>query len=199
MNKRVKEVDREERKWIKAVVEGDKDAFDFLVLRYKDRVFNLCFRILGDYEEASDAAQLTFVKAYMGLKSFRFNSSFSTWLYTIAINTCKNRLKSSGYKQRKKEVSLLNNGESKNGRIKMVSSGPSPLDTLLQKERERLIQSAIDMLPEEFRIMVVLHDIKGLSYKEISIITGRRIGTVKSRLARARKKLMNILKEVIKN
>ncbi len=93
---------------VSAFQSGNTHAFDQLVLRYKDRIFNLCYRSLGDYQEAYDTAQEIFIKVYKNLKSFRGEASFLTWLYTIAGNTCKNKLKSLEYRYRNKKVSLHN-------------------------------------------------------------------------------------------
>ncbi|MCJ7540486.1 MAG: sigma-70 family RNA polymerase sigma factor, partial [Desulfobacterales bacterium] len=90
-------------------------AFDELVLKYKDRLFNLVYWFLGDYQDANDCAQETFIKVFKSIKKFRFESAFSTWLYRIAINTCKNKIKSSAYRWKKKTVSLETSNSSKNG------------------------------------------------------------------------------------
>ena len=100
---------------VKAFQAGKKAAFDDLVIRHKDRLFNLCYWFLGDYHEANDSAQETFIKAYRSLKRFRCESAFSTWLYRIAVNTCKNRFKSSEYRQKKRTVSLDNPGKLEGG------------------------------------------------------------------------------------
>ena len=96
---------QEDAALVKAFQAGNKASFDELVLRHKDRLFNLCFRFLGDYQEANDSAQEVFVKIYRSLKGFRLESAFSTWLYRIAVNTCKNKLKSSEYRHKKKDGS----------------------------------------------------------------------------------------------
>jgi RNA polymerase sigma-70 factor (ECF subfamily) len=184
---------------IKAFQRGDKKAFDQLVIRHKDRIFNLCYRFLGDYEEANDSAQEAFVKAYGSLKTFRLESAFSTWLYRIAVNTCKNKLGSSGHKAKRKTVSLDNPGNNEDGPLPMeIQNGsPSPLARMEEKERMRLVQTALDTLPTEFKMVVALRDIEGLSYEDIAEITGLNLGTVKSRIARARTDLRNKLRGVL--
>jgi RNA polymerase sigma-70 factor (ECF subfamily) len=184
---------------IKAFQKGDKRAFDQLVIRHKDRIFNLCYRFLGDYEEANDSAQEAFVKAYGSLKTFRLESSFSTWLYRIAVNTCKNKLGSSAYKAKRKTVSLDNPGNSEDGPLPMeIQNGsPSPLARMEEEERSRLLQAALDALPMESKAVVAFRDIEGLSYEEIAEITGLNLGTVKSRIARARTELRNKLRGVL--
>ena len=178
---------------------GAKGAFDELVLKHKDKVFNLCYWFLGDYEEANDSAQETFVKVYRSLDKFRFESTFFTWLYRIAVNTCKNRLKSSEYRQKKEMVWLDNPGKSQSGNAfrDIQDESPSPIVELERKERLMSIKKAINSLPAEQKIVVALRDIEGLSYEEVASITGFNIGTVKSRLARARLDLREKLRGVI--
>jgi RNA polymerase sigma-70 factor, ECF subfamily len=178
---------------------GNTRAFDQLVLRHKDRIFNLCYRLLGDHQEAYDTAQEIFIKAYKNLKSFRGEASFFTWLYLIAVNTCKNRLKSLEYRYRRKKVSLQNpfNTEDEDKESEIEDDSESPLLLLEKKERMELIQGAIDSLPAEQKMVVVLRDIEGLSYDEIIKITGHRLGTVKSKLSRARLFLREKMRGII--
>ncbi len=181
---------------IRAIQAGDIAAFDKLVLKHKDKLFNLVYWFLGDYQEANDCAQETFIKVFKSLKKFRFESAFSTWLYRIAINTCKNRLKSSAYRWKKKTVPL-ENPEGANGgnfSLEIQNYSTSPVIQLEKKERLMLIQKSINSLPEEQKRVVVLRDIQGLSYDEIADITGLNLGTVKSRLARGRLELRNKLR-----
>lgn len=199
MNNRIKKPDasyREDTVLIRAVQAGDKAAFDELVLKHKDRLFNLVYWFLGDYHEANDCAQETFIKVFKSVNKFRFESAFSTWLYRIALNTCKNRIKSSAYRWKKKTVSLETSGGSKNGNpsSEIVNGSPTPVMALEKKEKIMRIQKAINSLPEEQNQVVVLRDIQGFSYQDISDITGLNLGTVKSRLARGRLELKNQLK-----
>lgn len=181
---------------IRAVQAGDVAAFDQLVLKHKDRLFNMVFWFLGDYQEADDCTQEIFIKIFKAIKKFRFESAFSTWLYRIAMNTCKNRVKSSAYRWEKKTVSIERPESSKNGNPfhEIKNGSPSPAKKLEKKERLMLIQNAINSLPEAQNQMVVLCDIQRLSYQEIADVTGLSLGTVKSRLARARLELRNRLK-----
>jgi RNA polymerase sigma-70 factor (ECF subfamily) len=190
---------REDAALIRAFHEGDKAAFDRLVLKHKDRLFNLCYRLLGDYEEANDSAQETFIKVYRSLKKFRFESAFSTWLYRIAVNTCKNRLKSSAFRQKRKMVPLDNPvlGSRSQPSREIQDESRSPAIELEKKERMRAIQEAINALAPEQKEVVTLRDIEGFSYEEVAEITGFNLGTVKSRLARARQDLRKKLRSVI--
>ena len=176
---------------------GSKRAFDSLVLKYQDRIFNLCYRFLGDHEEADDSAQETFIKVYRSLKKFRFESEFSTWLYRIAVNTCKNKLSSQKYRRDRKMV-RLDNGREGAAHINTISDKTgSPENNLEKKEREILIQKAIKSLPDDFKSVVVLRDVEGLSYEMTARITGYNIGTVKSKLSRARERLRKKLEDSI--
>jgi RNA polymerase sigma-70 factor (ECF subfamily) len=189
----------EDASLIKSFQAGRKAAFDELVLKHQSRIFNLCYWYLGDEQEANDSAQETFVKAYRSLRSFRFESALSTWLYRIAVNTCKNKLKSSSYRHRAKAVPIGNPGERGDGSavLDIQDAKPSPLKVLEKKERIRLIKAAIDSLALEHKEVVSLRDIQGLAYEDIAQITGLNLGTVKSRLARARLELREKLRDVI--
>jgi RNA polymerase sigma-70 factor (ECF subfamily) len=160
---------------------GDIAAFDSLVLRHQERIMNLCFRMMGDHDDAKDCAQDTFIKVFRSLGGFRFESAFSTWLYRIAVNTCKNRLASS--RERKRLTATQAE----------FADPPSPFSTpeeeMEKREREGELQRAIGALREDFRTLVVLRDVEGLSYEDVSRITGLALGTVKSKLARARERL----------
>jgi len=182
--------------FVRAVQAGDMVAFDQLVVKHKDKLFNMVYWLLGDYQEANDCAQEIFIKVFKSIKKFRSESSFSTWLYRIAINTCKNRLKSSAYRWKKKTIPLENPESSKEGNVsyEIQNDSPSPVNELEKKERLMMIQKAINALPEEQNRIIVLRDIQGMSYQEIADITGLNLGTVKSRLARARMELKNRLK-----
>ncbi|NTV41774.1 MAG: sigma-70 family RNA polymerase sigma factor [Syntrophobacteraceae bacterium] len=190
---------QEEFGWIRAFQAGERDAFDRLVLRYQDRIVNLCFRMLADREEAFDSAQETFVKAFRSLGGFQFRSSFSTWLYAIAANTCRNRLASLEHRVKSRTLPLNPSARSDEWAVGMdlEDPSPSPLAQLSTKERDRLVQEAISSLPGDGRTVVVLRDVEGLSYEEITEITGYNLGTVKSKLARARQQLRERLKGVI--
>lgn len=184
---------------IRAFQKGENNAFDALVIRYKDRVFNLCLRFLGDYHEAEDIAQDVFIKAYKSLKNFRFESSFFTWLYRIAINSCKNKVKSLGYRFRKSEAKIDTSEESFEDfqREQGADSYGNPASDLENKETMQTLQRAINSLPSDQKSVVILRDIQGLSYEEITEMTGFKLGTLKSRLSRARYSLREKLGDII--
>jgi len=177
---------------------GNCSAFEKIVLKYQDRVYNLCYRFLGDKQEAEDSAQEIFIKVYRALKGFKLKSSFYTWLYRIVINTCKNRVKSIEYRRSKSSVSIDNDQEKKDHGISGITDKNDLPDTNLEhKEKIKRIQEAINSLPPDQKTMVILRDIEGLSYEEIASITKNRLGTVKSKLSRARLGLRNKLEGII--
>lgn len=184
---------------VRAFQAGSRAAFEKLVLRHKDRVFTTCCRILGNYEDADETAQETFVKVFRALKRFRMESAFSTWLFRIAVNTCKNRLKSAEFRNRKMRVSIhpsQNPGDEAPG-MELRDQNPGPDDFLEKKQKARLIQQAVDALPHDQRAVIVLRDIQGFSYEDISNITGDPLGTVKSKISRARQRVRNRLMKVL--
>jgi len=181
---------------IKRFLENDMASFERLVVKYQDMIFNLCFRMLQDYDEANDSAQETFIKAYCNLKNFRFESNFSTWLYRIAVNTCRNRMTSAFKKVQQKSIPIGPASASERNHVDIEDSSNDPCSLYEKRELERMIHDAIASLPKALRVLTVLRDIEGKSYEEISMITGVNIGTVKSRLARARHILRERLKEL---
>ena len=174
-------------------------AFEQLVLKYKDRIFNHCFRFLGNYADADDSAQEVFLRVYRSLKGFRFQSSFSTWLYRVTVNVCKNRLVSQEYRYKSKMVHLDAPLETEEGDCKreIPDGSLSPVNEILKKEKDNLIQEAINSLPADQKAVVALRDIELFSYEEIAKITGFNIGTVKSKLSRARQALCEKLRRLI--
>jgi RNA polymerase sigma-70 factor (ECF subfamily) len=187
----------EDDELIRSFLSDNTDAFDRLVIKHQHMVFNLCFRIVGDYDDANDCAQETFIKVYNNLKTFGFQSSFATWLYRIAVNTCRNRISSSDNRIRKKMLRINNPGDAGGDPVEIHDCSFNP-DAIFEKnERTRLIHDAIDALPDDLKILIVLRDLEGNSYEDISEITGVNLGTVKSRLARARHLLRETLREAL--
>lgn len=181
---------------IRRFLENDMASFERLVVKYQDMIFNLCFRMLQDYDEANDSAQETFIKAYCKLKNFRFESNFSTWLYRIAVNTCRNRMTSAFKKVQQRSIPIGTSSSSDRNHIDIEDLSNDPGSLYEKRELERMIHEAIVSLPKSLRVLTVLRDMEGKSYEEISMITGVTIGTVKSRLARARHILRERLKEL---
>jgi len=186
-----------ERKLVEDVQLRKAEAFDALMIQYKDMVFNLCYRLLGDYDEANDCAQETFIKVYRNVKSFKFKSSLSTWIYRIAVNTCKNHLSSATRRFQIKAVRLGNPAREGEPPLEIRDVSQNPASLFERGEEQQAIQRAIESLPPRKRILVVLRDVEGKSYEEIARITGLKAGTVKSTLARAREQLRQQLKGII--
>ncbi|MCU0849112.1 MAG: sigma-70 family RNA polymerase sigma factor [Spirochaetes bacterium] len=200
MKEELKKSTERDEKLIGDFLGNDHLAFEKLVIRYKDMIFNLCFRITCDYDEANDCAQETFIKVYRSLGGFQFRSSFKTWLYRIAINTCRSRISSKKRKINGKTVSMesIINPEARfSGPGRNADSDPA--FNYEKKEFEVEIQEALASLPEDERMLVVLRDIDNRSYDEIITVTGINEGTVKSRLSRARHRLRSSLRDKFKD
>jgi len=179
---------------------GDQVAFSQLVAKYQKKVFNLCFRFLNDQEEAKDMTQDIFVRVFKGIKDFREEASFSTWLYYIACNTCKNKLRS--WRSQPYIDSLDRTIETEDDEMTVEVQDKSCPDPSKQAEAGEIrdkVQKAIATLNPEHREVIILRDIQGFSYDEIAAAAGCNLGTVKSRLARARLELKDKLKGVIQN
>jgi len=170
---------------------GDPASFEALVHEYQDRVYDFCVRMLGDREEALELVQEIFVSVYQALPSFRFDSKVSTWIYRIGKNHCLNRLKYLQRRGRGRSDGL--EGVPEEALLDAAGAPPRP-DEALQAEHERaLVQRAISRLEPDQRALVAFRDIEGLSYEEMVEVTGLPLGTVKSRLHRAREKLSEYL------
>lgn len=168
--------------------EQNQAAFDELVDRYERRIFNLVYRMIGDYDEAADLTQDTFVAAYRSFDGFRSEAGPYTWLYRIAVNVCKNRFRERD--RRGMESLSLDDDEILIGGQALQSTAacplPSPERALEREEMRRLVEEAIQSLPDEYRIVAVLRDLHGLSYREIADAADLSIDVVKTRIARAR-------------
>jgi RNA polymerase sigma-70 factor, ECF subfamily len=196
--------DTEDFQWIQAFQAGKEEGFNRLVLKHKDRIYGLCLRLLaGNQYEAEDSAQETFVRVYQGLPAFRMESKFSSWVYRIAVNTCKNKWASKSWQNARQEQDIDSMGANANsdGGIDVAVDrewhSPSPSDILEAKVKSQRIEAAIARLPDEQRILVVLRDIEGRSYEEIAETTGLNPGTVKSRLNRGRGQLQEWLRDCL--
>ncbi len=175
--------------------EGDQDAFRELVLRYEKMVYNLAYRMLRDREDARDAAQEIFLSVFRSLPYFRGDCAFRTWLYRVASNECISKSKR---RSRRRSSEKAINWEERQAMEARIGERLS-MATAEQEERDHLLHQAIDGLPEKYRIVVVLHYLEGLAYEEIAEVLFVPLGTVKTRLFRAkdllRKKLRGIFQE----
>jgi len=181
----------EESRIVQKVIKGDVNAFETLVLAYEKNVYNIALRMTGNSEDASDMTQETFIKAYNSLQSFRGDSKFSVWLYRIATNVCLDFLRS---KSRRPTVSLsVEDNEGDEVQLDVADESQSP-ELLLDRQMTReSVRRGLETLSPEYRQILLLREIQGLSYEEISQALGLEAGTVKSRIFRARKKLCAFL------
>ena len=169
---------------------GNADAFGTLVRKYQDRLYNFLVHLLGCPEEAEDVAQDTFVRAFLKLQTYRGASAFYTWLYRIAYNTAISRMR-----RKRPEVSMTRQGRP--GANEPVDRGMGPNDRLQSQERAQQVQTALAALSDEHRAILVLRDVDGRRYDTIAQVLDLSLGTVRSRLHRARRRLREQLKEVL--
>ncbi len=179
----------DESQLIAAAQQGDLPAFNQLILRYQNLAYNVAYRILGDADLAADATQDAFIKAYKGLKGFR-GGAFKPWLLRIVTNTCYDYLRSA---KRRPSDSLDETLEGGDHSPRLHDPGEGPDHFVERQELNQLIQWAIQQLHEDHRAVVTLVDIQGFSYEETADILGISLGTVKSRLSRARARLRDLL------
>jgi RNA polymerase sigma-70 factor (ECF subfamily) len=180
---------------------GNVDAFEVLVRKHQKRMLNIAYRMLGNYEEACEIVQDAFFSAYRSIKDFEEKAKFSTWLYTIVVNIYKkqlNQLKVQGYRE---EFSLDDPVLTGNGQIKVehASGETSILERLEKKEIQQKVQECMNSLDCEYKEVLVLRDIQGFSYDEMSDMLKIPEGTIKSRLFRARNALKDYLKKVARD
>lgn len=169
------------------VQKGDKRAFDLLVLKYQHKILSIISRFVKDSAEVQDVAQETFIKAYRALANFRGESAFYTWIYRIAVNTAKNHLVSRGRRPPSSDVEV-DDAEYYGGgdQLKDIAS---PERQLMRDQLEEVVNRAIRDLPEDLRTAVTLREMEGLSYEEIAEVMECPVGTVRSRIFRARESI----------
>ena len=187
--------DDTDQELVRRVQAGDQTAFNLLVLKYQHRVLKLVGRFVNDAAEAEDVAQEAFLKAYRALASFRGDSAFYTWLYRIAINTAKNALVS----QRRRPVDFdldLQDPEQYDRQAKLKESD-TPEGVLLTEEIRSVVEQAMEQLPDDLRTAIVLRELEGLSYEEIAEAMDCPVGTVRSRIFRAREAIDKKLKPLL--
>jgi RNA polymerase sigma-70 factor (ECF subfamily) len=181
---------------------GDLEAFDVLISRYEKRVIGLCFRHLRQYEEACDLAQEVFIQVFHHLKSFKQQSSFSTWIYRVCLNACYNRQRYMRAKGRNRVDSLEGMLERREAGADtsqlMKAEGRTALDNLVRNEAAELVQEGLEALRDEFRKVIELVDLEGLHYEEVAAVLKIPVNTVRSRLSRARQALKKAVMRVQK-
>jgi RNA polymerase sigma-70 factor (ECF subfamily) len=187
--------DENDQQLVQRVQKGDKSAFDLLVLKYQHRVLKLVGRFVSDPAEAEDVAQEAFIKAYRALPAFRGDSAFYTWLYRIAINTAKNALVSN--RRRPVDFDLDMQDPDQYERHARLKEADTPEGVLLTEEIRVVVEKALEQLPEDLRTAIVLRELEGLSYEEIAEAMDCPVGTVRSRIFRAREAIDKKLKPLL--
>jgi RNA polymerase sigma-70 factor (ECF subfamily) len=175
---------------------GDPAAFGELVSRHQDRAFNLAFRLTGSHEDAADAVQEAFLKAYRGMRSFRRQSSFYTWLFRIVVNEVRSRRRSGSSRHPVFSLDAADSrsaGDPADAQAGLRADGPDPSEQASLTERRRIVEEALQSLDFDQRAIIALRDIEGRDYAEIAELLGCPQGTVKSRLHRARMALKDAL------
>jgi len=180
---------------VRRVQRGDKSAFDLLVRKYQHKVVKLVMRYMRDPADAEDVAQEAFIKAYRALPQFRGDSAFYTWLYRIAINTAKNAIVSRGRSPIDYDLDLQNPEESYEAQSRLADTA-TPEALVLTEEIRSIVNAAIGALPEDLRTAIVLRELEGMSYEEIAASMDCPVGTVRSRIFRAREAIDRKLAEV---
>jgi RNA polymerase sigma-70 factor, ECF subfamily len=169
---------------------GDQSALEELVLKYQDKIYNLCRHMLQDPSNAEDAAQDIFIKACRNLKKFTPEASFYTWLYRIAVNTCLDHRKKPFF-----ESLFKSTDEGDTYLVDQTSNMPSPERLYESKLIGDALQKSLKLLSPKLRVVIILKEIEGLSYVEIAEVLDTSIGTVKSRISRAREEIRNLMEE----
>lgn len=180
---------------VERVQKGDNRAFDVLVLKYQHRIYSLVTRFIRDPDEVQDVVQEAFIKAYRALPGFRGESAFFTWLYRIAINTAKNAAASRGRSPIEYELDRGDGEESHEVQARMKDTA-TPEALAMTEEIRSTVNAAIEALPEDLRTAIVLRELEGLSYEEIAAAMDCPVGTVRSRIFRAREAIDARLKDV---
>ncbi len=176
---------------------GEKTAYDLLVRRYKKRLFNYLLRLVGDADLAEEIAQDAFVRAYVNADKYRTIARFSTWLYTIATNLVRNRYRKK--KRRPPVLSLFYRSHDDGEEIaqQIPDDSPGPEEQLVGQDLRRIIAEASEQIPERYRIPFLLREVNQLSYEEIRAVTGLKLGTVRSRINRARTHFRRIIEPML--
>jgi len=188
-------IEQSDLELVRRAQRGERGAFDLLVLRYQHKVIKLVARLLRDPTEAEDVAQDAFVKAYRALGSFRGDSAFYTWLYRIAVNTARNVMASRQRRPLDYEADL---NESEQSAVESrMRHTDTPEAAVLSEEIHQTVNHAVEQLPEDLRTAIVLREVEGLSYEEIAEAMDCPVGTVRSRIFRAREAIDRSLKPLL--
>lgn len=182
-----------EYKLIMKAIDGDTSAFESLIIPYEKKIYNIALQMFKNEHDAYDAAQEVLIKVYKKLSKFKFESAFSTWLYRLAMNTCIDE-----YRKRKRHMthttSMDQNSDDDRKPVKQFEDHhPTPEQAVLRNERVQEVRDALDQMKDEQKLMIVYRDLQGMTYDEIATLCDCNLGTVKSRIARSRKSLKDII------
>ncbi|MCY4471517.1 MAG: RNA polymerase sigma factor RpoE [Kistimonas sp.] len=180
---------------VERVCKGDKRAFDLLVIKYQYKILGLVSSYIHDFQEVQDVTQEAFIKAYKAMGKFRGDSSFYTWLYRIAINTAKNHLVSRGRRPPSTDVDI--HGDESHDHSYMLKDSETPERNLQKTQMEEAIFRVMRTLPDELRTAVTLREFDGLSYDQIAQVMDCPIGTVRSRIFRARETIDKVIRPLL--
>ena len=186
----------DESELVLAAQKGDLNAFNHLVLTYQEVAFNVAYRILSDDDASEDATQNAFLSAYRNISTYR-GGSFRAWLLRIVTNACYDELR----RRKRRPTTPLEpmdneNDEEIESPSWLADDGPGPEEYFERQELDKAVQSCLEGLPDDFRVVIVMVDVQGFDYEEVSQVIGKPLGTIKSRLARARLKVKNCLQGV---
>jgi RNA polymerase sigma-70 factor (ECF subfamily) len=187
---------RDEADLVAELQSGSDEAFDWLVTHYHGPVFSLLYGMLADSADAADCTQEVFLKAFRGIRGFRRGSSLKTWLYRIGVREALNH-KRWRWRHSRQQISLEAEREADAGFVEPEAHTESPFETLAAQEMREVVQHALMQVPEAYRATVILRDLEGFSYEEVSEVLDISVGTVKSRVLRGRRALREILEPVL--
>jgi RNA polymerase sigma-70 factor (ECF subfamily) len=187
---------RDEADLVAELQSGSDEAFDWLVTHYHGPVFSLLYGMLADSADAADCTQEVFLKAFRGIRGFRRGSSLKTWLYRIGVREALNH-KRWRWRHSRQQISLEAERESDTGLVEPEAQTESPYEALAAQEMREVVQQALTHVPEAYRATVILRDLEGFSYEEVSEVLDISVGTVKSRVLRGRRALREILEPVL--
>jgi len=199
MSRQEESVIDEDAEHVSLCKKGNVDAYEFLVKKYQKRMFNIAYRMIGNYQDACDVVQEVFISAYNAIRHFEGKARFSTWLHRIVINLSKNRLSQLKVQDSHEVFSMDDPIPTDHGSINAepISDEPSIMERLEKRDIQQKVQGCINSLAIEFKEVIILKDIQGFSYDEISDMLRMPEGTIKSRLFRARELLRDCLKRVM--
>jgi len=199
MSRQEQSIIDEDAKLVSLCKEGNVDAYEVLVKKYQQEMLNIAYRMIGNYQDACDIVQEVFISAYKAIRHFEGKAKFSTWLYRIVINLSKNRLNQLKVQDSHEVFSIDDPIPTDNGSLNTESASdePSILERLEKRDVQQTVQGCINSLDNDFKEVLILRDIQGFSYDEISDMLKMQEGTVKSRLFRARELLRDCLKRVM--